>query len=52
MIFEGYSKIRLLEKIGEVRVGGRGLGGLVTRLGLGGWLVFARIKAWQSQSMI
>ena len=38
MIWEGYSKIRQLEKLGD------GVGG-------GGWLVFARFKDWQSQSI-
>ena len=38
MIQEGNSKIRQLEKLGD------GVGG-------GGWLVFAKIKDWQSQSI-
>ena len=38
MILEGYSDIWLLEKLGD--------GGGV------GWSVFARVKDWQSQSIV
>ena len=42
MILYGLSKIRKLEKLGGG--GGGGPSG-----GVGGWLVFAKIKDWQSQ---
>ena len=39
MIWEGYSKIRQLEKLGDGWVGG------------GWWVVFANNKDWQGQSI-
>ena len=42
MILEGNSEIWLLEKLSDGGVGGGG----------GGWVVFARIKDWQSQSIM
>ena len=43
MIWQGCSKIQQSEKLGD-EVGGWGW--------VWGWLVFARIKDWQSQSII
>ena len=46
MIWEGYSKICQLEKLGDGVGGGGWVGGWV-----GGWLVLVRYKDWQSQSI-